>query len=465
MPSPNRPSLLFETLLLSFTPLLLNQLFPSDPLFLSWLALPYVLTGGFSAGFNGWRWGLVALGLAPLWGLLFWWWRLGPEVVQRWLWSWQALTVGLALGLAALLAAELVRRQTAHGKGLFLQRLRTLVHRSLKAERRASLVERVNRVLEGRVAGQHDSITLLRRQIHKLEALGLEEALTTLLETLAQFTGLTAASLWCPDESGQRLLLRKTWGPGLRPAELDAFKSIPGWTLRNSSLFSLRQLRHSVQFANLELGSCLISLPLRLRGRVWGVLVVEDLPFENYSLYTENLLEILVLLAEPYLTQSADFAEQKNLSEVDQDTGLPLYSQLLVQLGLSLEGAGPGPLSLLVFEIANFDELLKTWTRPALKGLLLVILRAFEERNQLKLQAFHFSEDRQLAVIIRGRDQDGLSFLGLDLLTSIHDLGLTLEGKPVPIEAIVGFGTSVGPGTTVKHLVDSAESLLRMQRL
>ena len=136
-------------------------------------------------------------------------------------------------------------------------------------------------------------------------------------------------------------------------------------------------------------------------------------------------------------------------------------------LALELERAGrdSSPLSLLLIEITNFADLERTWPRAALKRLFVDIVEGLDTSQQRKSRAFHFKSDNQIAVLVTGLDQDGTSFLCLDLLSLVPQWGLAIDGVPVTLELIVGFSSVHDASRTSEEILAAAENLLTLQRL
>jgi hypothetical protein len=294
--------------------------------------------------------------------------------------------------------------------------------------------------------------------------------LATILETVELFAETRSASIWTADPSGGALIPAavRGWKEGEeRDTSLDPDTSVEGYVLRNRKPFSARMLLDGPEFDRFDLSESVIVLPILVKDKAWGVLRIEDLPFERYSQYTESLLAILLSLAEPYLRGILEFEALNSQLEVDEDTGFPQYPVLYRTLGKELERRSfePGFVTLVLVEMANFEEALKSWPRADLKRLLFEVKRAVDEARGMKAQAFHFKNDGQFALLLPDLDQDGASFFCLDLLSTCSGLSLSLGGRPVPLEMIVGFSCSGAGRGSPDAMIESAEHLLSIQRL
>ena len=450
-------------------PCALNLVFSGDPGFLKWFGLPYLLSGIIFTGFYGFTWGALQSILAILAGFLVF-----PALAGRISPTWlpellNALQFSGPLFLLSWLAIGFSHNRQKHHEREFLGRLRLAIHGQRAIRRKANSLERVNRILESRVANQKDSITLLRSQVHKLASLNLDQALATLLETIHLFTDMKSGSVWTSSGDTRELSTAATFGwteTSGRQRQLGLENSIEGYVFRNGKPFSVRMALGTQEFAKLDYEFNILTYPIRVRGRVWGVLNIEDLPFERYSLYTESVLEILLSLVEPYLSDILDHEALFDQREVDDDTGLPQATQLYRTLAKDIEhrGQSGAEISLIVIEISNFADLLDTCPRQELKKLFPRIKEEFDAAHNMKSRAFHFKNDNQMAFVIGGLGQDGTSFLCLDLLSTIPGMGLEISGQPVPLEVIVGFSTS-HDGVSGENMIGIAENLLEMQRI
>lgn len=469
MKIPNKLRKLIESFLLALIPFALNLLFPTNPGFVAWLGLPYLLTGILFTGFYGWLWGAWEILLSLSTGFL-----ILPLILSVISADWVphlllSLQFTGPLSFLAYLAAGFTHTRQRQYRHEFLARLRRSIHEQRAIRSKANSLERVNRILENRVINQKDSITLLRSQVRKLASLNIEQALSTLLETIHLFTDMRSGSIWTNSKDGISLSTVASFGWNeevSRPHQVGLEDSVEGYVFRNGKPFSVRMAMGTQEFARLDYEYNILTLPIRVRSRVWGVLNIEDLPFERYSLYTESVLEILLSLVEPYLSDILDHEALFELREVDEDTGLPQATQLYRTLEREIEhrGQSGSEISLIVIEMSNFDHLLIDCPRAELKRLFPRIKTEFDASHNMKSRAFQFKNDNQMAMVLTGLGQDGTSFLCLDLLSTIPGMNLEINGKTVPLEMIVGFSTSHDTNSG-EAMIAIAENLLEMQRL
>jgi hypothetical protein len=459
-----------EIIIFSSIPLILDRIVSGDSAFGFFYGSPYAAALPLVTAFYGLRFGLVAgsvaWGQAGIYHLLL---QSGSVHAVSAAYSMQPLIV-IVLSISLSLLIAFWRNRLSRFRKVLLGRYRRAVHRTIELGKQNEVLEKVNRVLEGRVSGQKDSITLLHGQVKKLAALNMDQALNTILETIALFTEMTSGSIWTMKDDSRVLVPVAVWGwdtEELREASLDPELSIEGYVYRNRKAYSMRMLLDSSEFDRFDTDRAVISLPIVVGVQTWGVLTVETLPFERYSQYTETILAILLSLAEPYLRQILEFENLNDKRELDAQTGYPLFSILYRSLEQEMERMKYEPrlVSLIVLEMANFSELLNQWTREQLKAMLVALKDDIDRVQSMKSKAFHFKEDSQLALLIYDLDQDGTSFFCLELLAMLSDYAYRIEAAPVPVELLLGFSSSSQNSSSADAMIDAAEYLISIQRI
>lgn len=229
----------------------------------------------------------------------------------------------------------------------------------------------------------------------------------------------------------------------------------------------MRMLMDNAEFDRFDTSRTIIALPIVIGAKSWGVLSVEDIPFEQYSQYTETILAVLLSLSEPYLRQITEYETLNSQNEVDPETGYPLFSILHKTISIDLERFRhePGFVSLVILEISNYSELLEKWSRDEIKRLLFSLKKDIDKVKKMKSKTFHFKEDNQLVLLVYDLDQDGTSFFCLDLLSMFSGYRFAIGDTQIPVELIIGFSSSSQSGASVDSMIDTADHLLSIQRL
>jgi GGDEF domain-containing protein len=350
------------------------------------------------------------------------------------------------------------------------ERWRSLVRRITGLKKLSDSLYRVNRELEERTARQQDSITLLYRQVQAMNTLNVKQALNVLLDTVGIFLSATKASIWAFDGKEQGLKFAAAVGWDMEKdlsGGISLEGTLEGWVFRNNSLFSIRMLLQYENLRKLDTGRNIITLPLHVGRSVWGVLNIEDMPFEKYSFYSERLLQIITGLAEPHLERALEYDRIVSLGDVDEVTGLPQYSQFyrMLEGGLDRAKLQSGVLSVIIFEIGNFGELSERLGRKEAKLYMKELIDDITLFSDSRLGAFHYREDGQFVVLSPNLDHDGASLYCLESLEKMnrHDRGPGYSA--ISAEVLVGYATARAGIYDPEQLLRQAEHLLALQKV
>ena len=452
-----------------------NLVFADDPGFASLYYIPYLLASVLIAAIYGAWWGgfaflmsaAVVAGAVP--GALH---LISDE------WSidgyWKELFMNSyiagAVGLLCVYLFGLIRTTGQSRNSELKNRIRTLARENWLMERKSEALFKVNRELDERVSRQQDAITTLHTQLRKLDTLDVNQALDVLLETVQIFTRAAMASVWRYDESKKELRLAASRGwdtSESTEATIPIDGTIEGWVYRNNSLFSVRMLLQYDNLAKMDTGRNIITIPLNLSQHIWGILNIEEMPFEKYNFYSERILQIIAGLAEHPIERAVAYESINQKEEIDERTGLPLFSQFFRTLEEEVKRAGvqKSTFSIILVELTNYDRLTERSGADATKGLVKEISAALQNISDKKAHCFHYKEEFQLALLIPGLDIDGVSLFSLETLEIINSGDWKLKGEPAPIEVVIGFSVFSGEGETADQLLEQAESLLEMQKV
>lgn len=310
--------------------------------------------------------------------------------------------------------------------------------------------------LELRLGFQSDSILLLYSQLRKLDRVQFPEALDILLRTVQAFSRCTRASIWQMDRQEHRLTLLNFlgYGPAERPFPHRPLESsILGWVVRNSTMYSARQLHNYPNLYDLDHEACVLAIPILFQGTVWGLVSIEELPFERYTEYTESVLLILVRLVEPVLHKLSERELAFQQSELHPATGLPLFGMLMRTLdhALSFTNQHKTPLSLVIVEFTDPGD------EPVLDEVL-----EFIEDNEVdfpdQTRVFHYKSDSRLALLIPNLDEDGTALLCMTLLTR--------RASERKSEILIGYAHTTGEDSLdAEGMIQAGEHLLEIQKI
>jgi hypothetical protein len=372
--------------------------------FSEYFYLPYLILPPLFASFYGTGWGLLALlvGEVLIGVSLFY---FGPGVNwAEWIPVLQIQQWSGSFSLALVFFLGSMRSALRGQKKAFLERLRRYARSNWGLKQKSRALIMANLELENRVMSQKDSITLLYSQMVQLQGLNLKQALETLLETGHIFSGLRKASIWRFSPSEEAFHLEATFGwlqEEVLP-ETTLHESIQGWVVQNASLFSLRMLLQYQLFEQLTQNDAILTLPIMIDRRVWGILNVEDLPFERYSLYTERILQLIVKLAEPSLSPIIEHQRLFSESEKDPETNIPLFSQLFrfLQTEITRAEIQGDSFSLILLEIVNLNSLVPPPPGSERRKIWKTLSEKIKATRENPMSFFHYKEDSQLSIYV-----------------------------------------------------------------
>ncbi len=449
-------------------------LIPSAPAFAELFHLPYLLVALFFASYLGYTAGYLSLassavtvaGLLPLGRLLL---PVTEVPAGYWVGLGRSAVIPLAVAIVFIYLFGQLRvaqlRRTADTQ----VRLEEVTRRHWNEKQKARALEASNRELEERVARQRESLSSLYTQLEKLKSLDIGRCLDVLLETINIFTGARRAAVYAFDGETQSLKRAAEWvpeGSEHNALTLDLDGTIEGWVFRNDSVFSVRMLVNLDSLRNMDTGRNILTLPIHIKRRVWGILNIEEMPFEKYNLYSERILHIVLNLAEPALERAVEHQRIIDTQEVDPETGLPYVSIFFrdVEEHVATVRDARTTLTIILLEVVNFDRILRDYgARPA-KGLWTPLIAELTKLSEHKASFYHYKGENQIAAVFPGLDHDGASLFCLETLGMVNAREWTVSDEATPVEVAIGFASHSGEDVSTGQLIEQAETLLDMQK-
>jgi GGDEF domain-containing protein len=445
-------------------------LVPQDPRFTELPIEPFAWWPVLLASFYGKRYSMAALAA----------WVFGILVLQPFLSALDGAAVSLETiqGIAGLespaFALSLIAswllgmtRDRHVGKA---KRLEQVIARLREERRRArqeiEAFKAVSDELERRVARQSDSVTLLTDKIDELYSLDLELCLTTILEIVESFTGAARCSLWKLEPESRTLSLKAASGRlAVRPDSLPVEGSIEGWVARNKQFFSVKMLIEYDSLRRMDQGGLIYCAPILEGGRVWGVVDIEELPFERFNLYTEKMLDLILLLAAPALERAVEYRQSVESEAIDPVTGFPSYADFVgaIERDLIRQRAKGASLSVFLFELCNYDALAREHGEGEAKGLMRVFADAVSRIGRNPVSFYQFRAPGQFGCVARDLDTDGAALLAFEALGKASELSFAIRGAAVQPEFALGFSTATEAGESGVALLLKAEIVLEKQ--
>ncbi len=327
------------------------------------------------------------------------------------------------------------------------------------------------RELEERVVRQRSSLNLMYDRIQEVDCLDTNKSISTLLDTIVHFTEATSISLWIFDSQKSNLKLKMRKGEETENNKgdvLDLKETIEGWVFRNNQMFSIRMAMNYDSLAQLNTEDSIICCPVVLDNRTWGVINLESLPFIKYSSYTENMVQIIISLAQPALKRALDFESLLSEEEENEYTGLPQFTQLYrVMEGYKYNESGTfNSSSLILLEFQNFRDLVEQYSLEEVQFLQGQLMEELASRSKSKPELFHYREESRVALFIPYLDYDGCSLFCLESLEYINNRTWTIKGESLNLEINLGYSScSTSEKMDPDDLIKRAEYLLEIQKL
>lgn len=398
--------------------------------------------------------------------------------------------VGLAFGLVVTAAiirdrsrAEM-RVSTAEGRAREARR----AEESMRTE--AAAMEASLRELYNRHAVESRTITGLGEQLSRFQSYDRATVLDAAVTSARLLTAATSVVVYRVDEATLQLRRQVVWPEhdlDRYGATLDIGSSIEGWVVRTGRAFTLRRLMHDTELAAVDRGLTVIATPIAMRGRIWGVLTIGEMPFLAYNEAAEVSLQVVAALVGGGIEQSFGHTVGSKGGEVSPNEAATREAIGVMTESDGNEGGADGDGDA-VFGIDRlYDDLtilLRSGETGGYVSLFLVELRGFG-RRPLSLSHDHQAElvekicDRlftltsgaaklyryqlanQFALVGANLGYDAAPYFLLRILETIGGEAWSVRGETVLPEAVVGFSSS--RDGDVEVMIDRAESMLAMQ--
>lgn len=374
--------------------------------------------------------------------------------------------IPLSLALLTVYFLGLIQRHYRYSVERFRERLKVRSSESLNCKRTSRALKTVNREFEERITRQQDSVSALFSQYKKMDSLNTGYILTTMMETIQLFTDVSRASVWRYSRETSFLHLVKTLGNEDREQDRISLEgTIEGFVFRNNQMYSVKMAVEMKELHKMHSYENIMTIPV-LHGRErWGILNIEEMPFEKFSSYSEKLIQLIISLASASLEKALNYESLVNKTNVDRTTGLPLYGQFYQVLEEELKSArrDNSSVSVILFELVNYEELKKAGDSEV-KKLFYQILEGVLSETGHEFYYFCYKEINQLAVIASTLDFDGVSYYALNCIKAFSQGDWELYGRPVNMEVVLGYATRRDENTCAEDLIREAETLLDMSR-
>lgn len=451
----------------------INLIFKSDPGFAKIDHIPYMVIPIIVTVYSGRRWGMITLALSTLYiiGSIF--------LINSFFLKFDSIKLLkdtlnkthyiVATNVFIMYVTSVIVGQLRDKIIKLEDRMKKLSLEVLHYKRSTNALHLVNKEFELRLSKTQESITRLYNQIEKLARLNSSYILQTYLETIVLFTKTSKATVWAYAEDKNMLQFKSSIGyykeePG---PFLNVENSVEGFVFRNNQFFSIRNIKDfqsiKIHYAKYNI----ITIPINIGRKVWGVLNIEELPFEKYSRYTEQLLHIITNLTEPYLEKAIEFEGTVKKNDLDTANNIPFYTQFYSLLEDQLISCwkSKSSLSIIIFELLNYNSLTSTYMVNDIRKIFTNnIINIFKDAGH-DFYFFNFKNSNQIALLSTNLDFDGVSYYCVKAFKKFSEAEFLLHESKINLDICIGYATQKEELLTTDGIITQAETLLNMAKL
>ncbi|MBN2403615.1 MAG: diguanylate cyclase [Spirochaetes bacterium] len=339
-----------------------------------------------------------------------------------------------------------------------------------KLDRELRAVTLVNEEYQDRILGQQNSLISLYSTMIALNSLDMGKIYPSILDAVSRFSGAGKCSLWqySREEKVLRLLAYRGWDES-KPIELKMPDSdnISGWVARNNEIFSVKMLQKHANLLEIDKKMNLITVPINIENRVWGIINIEEMPFVKYNLYSEQLIMMMADLVAPIIANAIRFEEISRKGEIDAVTGLPAIDEMFSVLKDEFTKAlsDNTKLSVVIVEIANSAELTDRYSTGDILKLMHDVVQIVRLGSKKDAMLFQYKGKFQFLLLLPNVDFDGAAMLCLSFIEKINADDFKIGEDIVHPEIMLGYSSMRPNLKSEEDLLMLAENLLEMQKI
>lgn len=460
-----------ELIIFSFLLLVIDQFTTGNTLFYQNYYMFYWMIPLLSTIFYGNRWGLIAIiySLSVMFLSITIFILRSILNVDTAIIRFRYLPVSLSSVLVVLyIVSVMINRYRLEITKLH-ERVKKISIENLHYKRTMNALEIVNKEYESQISRTRDSIPYLYNQLEKFDKLNSAYIIKTLLETIKIFTAVKKATIWCFDDLENNLYLLNSIGYEQFGDELirDINNSIEGFVYRNNQFFSIRKLKDYKHIKLDESHRNIMTFPIMVGRQVWGVLNIEDIPFEKYNRHNEQLIQIILNLVEHPLEKALDYEVQIQSNDLDRATGLPLYSQFypVLEGQLTRAWSSKKSLSIMIFELKNFFDLSQHYDASEVLKTFIGALTSTFTGSSHDFMFFKYRERNQVVLLSPSLDEDGVGLYLIQTYKKFANREYSIDDRVVHLDLAVGYATQNVNRYSVTAMLQEAENLLTMSKL
>ncbi len=345
--------------------------------------------------------------------------------------------------------------QTANGK----------LHDEIEA------ISTVNDEYQDRILGQQNSLISLYSIMISLNSLDLKGIYPNVVQAVVKFSGATKCSIWKYEQDDRRIKLLSTHGWTAdeikENSELSDEATIIGWVARNNVMFSIKMLTKYKNLREIDTKKNVITVPITIEKRVWGIINIEQMPFIKYNLYSEQLILMISDLAAPVIANAIRFTQLTKRGDIDPVTGFHSFDELNIVLKDEFEKFQGNKLvsSFIILELSNYADLLEQYPENDVLGVLKKIAEIVTQVSFGKAMIFQYKETFQFAVVVPNMDHDGAAMFCLSVIEEHFNKQFQIKNENIQSEIIMGYSSMRENHRNEEDLMVLAENLIMMQKI
>ncbi len=346
-----------------------------------------------------------------------------------------------------------------------------IINRNYKLQQELQALSLVNEEYQDRILGQQNSLISLYSTMISLNTMDLQGIYPNVLEAVVKFSGAVKCSLWKynRDEHELDLLSSYGWDESERESKkrISDTDTITGWVARNAQLFTVKMLKKYKNLKELDKKENIITVPVNIENRVWGVINIENMPFIKYNLYSEQLILMISDLSSRVIANAIGYIELTKKGEVDPITGLHSLDEMFIVLREEFKNAIENNLNLsfIIVELSNKDAMIDHYSINDVLGVLKDITEIVFSISKGRAIMFQYKERFQFSVIMNNMDHDGVAMFCLNLMEHHSNNTYSIKGEKVNPEILMGYSSLRRNHKSEEDLLFLAENLLTMQKI
>lgn len=365
-----------------------------------------------------------------------------------------------ALVLVAVSALGFGTLARKDGLSSLLERYRGAYKNKLRLERTLEAVKIVNAYYEKELLSAQDALPLLHEHLRELNTRSVTELAEGLLGLAGRFASMRSGAVYRYDAQSDQLELVARQGDADAPAARPLEGSVEGWAFRNASRFTLRQVLEDPYLAKMDDGRVVLALPLGAAEQSWGVFAVLDMPFVAYTESNERALAAILELARPYLERAVRFERLARESDFDAQSGIPSYGQFSALLADAFSRGSP--FSVILCQIDNLRSMIQDLGPGAGRACVSALTSVFS-RADAPVELCQYKRPDQVAILIPGLREDGVSRLSLEALAALQAQPPVISDREVRLDLRIGFASRRSADQSADDMTGRAELLIEMQ--